>query len=341
MQKNRLIRGAGIVGALALATGILGCGQSTSSPANGSGEAGGQAVGTVSIALSTWTGFAPLYVAEEKGFFDTEGVHVNLVKMESVADRRSALAANRIQGFTTTIDSHVVTAASGVPVVQVLAVDDSYGGDGVVAKKEIQSLADLRGKTVAVQTDGGASYFWFLYLLKQNHIDKNEIKFESMTAGDAGAAFVAKKVDAAVTWEPWLSRAEKTDFGHVLIKSDKTPGVITDTLGFRKDFVDAHPDAVKKVVRAWFDALDYIHKNPDDAYAIMAKNLGQSLDDFKSSVHEVRWYDQALNKQYFGNPVSDGQLYKLTEMAADFWVEQGIIKQKPNISELVDGRFVE
>ncbi|MCL6547665.1 MAG: ABC transporter substrate-binding protein [Alicyclobacillus sp.] len=296
---------------------------------------------TVSIALSTWTGFAPLYVAEEKGFFDKEGVHVNLEKMEAVADRRSAMAANRIQGFTTTVDSHVVTAATGIPVTQVLALDDSYGGDGIVAKKNIKSLKDLRGKTVAVQTDGGASYFFFLYLLQKAGIDPKSIKFQSMTAGDAGAAFVAGKVDAAVTWEPWLSRAEHTSFGHVLIKSTATPGVITDTLGLRTDFVKAHPDKVKAIVRGWFDALKYIKTHKADAYAIMAKNMGQSVADFTPTVSTIRWYDQKMNRAYFGHPVTSGKLYQLTNMAANFWLKHGIISKKPNIAALVDGQFVQ
>lgn len=332
----------GIVTAALLAA--AGCGGGSSSPESGSSGSGGGSeakVENVSLALSTWIGFAPLYVAEEKGFFDKEGVHVTLEKMEAVADRRSALAANRIQGFVTTVDTHVVTAASGVPVVQVLALDDSHGGDGIVAKKDIQSLQDLAGKNVAVQTDGGASYFWFLYLLNKNGVDPNAIHFQSMTAGDAGAAFVAGKVDAAVTWQPWLSRAEKTDFGHVLIKSDATPGVITDTLGMRKDFVDAHPDAVRAIVRAWFDALDYIKSNPDDAYAIMAKGMGQSVDDFKAELGDIRWYDQPMNRDYFGTAEKPGELYNLTQMAADFWLEKKIIASKPDVNALIDPQFVQ
>jgi NitT/TauT family transport system substrate-binding protein len=338
----RRIQALALCGAMGVALMAVGCGVDGSQSTYGSsGSDTSQKTESVSIALSTWTGFAPLYIAEEKGYFDKEGVHVTLEKMEAVADRRSALAANRIQGFTTTVDSHVVTAVSGIPVVQVVALDDSYGGDGIVAKKGIDKIEDLQGKTVAVQTDGGASYFWFLYLLQQHNVDPDKIKFQSMTAGDAGAAFVARKVDAAVTWEPWLSRAEKTDFGHVLMKSDATPGVITDTLGFRKDFVDQHPDAVKAVVRAWFEAINYIKTHPDDAYAIMAKDVGQSVDEFKATVPTIRWYDQNLNKQYFGNPVKDGQLYKLTAMAADFWLQHHIISKKPDLDSLVDSQFIQ
>ena len=65
----------------------------------------------------------------------------------------------------------------------------------------------------------------------------------------AGAAFVANKVDAAVTWEPWLSRGKKTDFGHLLVDSSTTPGLITDVIIVTKDYVAKHPKEVLEFVK--------------------------------------------------------------------------------------------
>lgn len=334
--------------ALMLTAGLAACGNKSEPAAGGaSGSASPAASGSapasssgettkLSLALSSWSGFAPLYIAQEKGFFKEHGLDVDLIKMESVADRRSSLAANRIQGFTSTVDTHVVTAASGVPVVQVVALDDSYGGDGLVAKKEIKSLKDLVGKTVAVQTDGGASFFWFLYLLNKEGISEKDIKFQSMSAGDAGAAFVAKKVDAAVTWEPWLSKAKETDFGSVLVSSDATPGVIADTIALRKDFADAHPDAVKALAQAWFEAVDYYKSNENDAIQIMAKAFDQTPDEFKAGLSGVRYYDKAKNQEYFGTKDKPGALRELTELGAKFWLEHKLIDTTPDIDNLID-----
>ena len=349
-----------IVLLLALVAGLTACGGGTSSSSATSTDSGSSASASsssapseekkeeasketpkFSIALSTWVGFAPLYIAKEKGFFEKNGIDVDLIKMENIVDRRSAMAANRIQGFVTTVDTHVVTAASGLPVVQVLALDDSNGGDGIVAKKEITSLKDLVGKNVAVQTDGGASFFWFLYLLNKEGIDVKEINLQSMSAGDAGAAFVANKVDAAVTWEPWLSKAKQTDFGRVLIKSDATPGVITDTLGMRKDFVEQHPEAVKALVKSWFDAVDYLKTNREDAISIMAKAMGQTNEEFEASMAEVNYYDQAKNKEYFGTKENPGSLRELTQLGVTFWKEHKLIDNEPNIDELIDYSFIQ
>ena len=111
----------------------------------------------IKLGMSTWLGYAPLYLAKEKGFFKKQGVDVEVVVIESPADRRAAFAADKIQGMATTVDTHVMTAAAEnpIPVKQVLALDDSHGGDGIVAKKEIktQTASDLglKGEEVGLQ----------------------------------------------------------------------------------------------------------------------------------------------------------------------------------------------
>ncbi|KAB7704261.1 PhnD/SsuA/transferrin family substrate-binding protein [Bacillus aerolatus] len=313
---------------------MTGCSGETKTEAQKEGAA--DKLTSFSLGVATWVGYAPLYIAEEKGFFKKNGIDVDLMTMESNTDRRTALAAKRIQGFASTVDTHVVSAASNVPVVQVVALDESYGGDGIVAKKEIKSLQDLKGKRVAVQTDGGASFFWFLYLLKQEGIDFKDIHAQNMTAGDAGAAFVANKVDAAVTWEPWLSKAKQTDFGSVLATSDISPGVITSTIGMRRDFVEENPEAVKALVKSWFEAVEYYKTNEEDALKIMGKAMGQSTEELKGSLKGVRFYDEEKNKEYFGTKEQPGKLHELTQLGSEFWKEQKLIEKEPNIDDLIN-----
>jgi NitT/TauT family transport system substrate-binding protein len=296
----------------------------------------------IKLGMSTWLGYAPLYLAKEKGFFQKRGIDVEIVVIESPADRRAAFAADKIQGMATTVDTHVMTAAAEnpIPVKQVLAMDDSNGGDGIVAKKEIKTVKDLKGKTVAAQLGAGASYFWLNYVLSQNGLKLSDIKAVDMKAGDAGAAFVAGKVDAAVTWEPWLSRAKETPFGGVLLSSDKTPGIIVDSLAFKPAYLQAHGDDVKKIIAAWNEAVKFAADNPKEADAIMAKFTNQKPEEFTKEKAGVRFYGEKENKEYFGTAQKPGSLYNVTQRAADVWYELKFIKTKPKAADLIDGSYL-
>ena len=296
----------------------------------------------IKLGMSTWLGYAPLYLAKEKGLFQKRGIEVEVVVIESPADRRAAFAADRIQGMATTVDTHVMTAAAEnpIPLKQVLALDDSHGGDGMVAKKEIKTIKDLKGKTVAAQLGAGASYFWLNYILSQNGMKLADLKTVDMKAGDAGAAFVAGKVDAAVTWEPWLSKAKDTPFGHVLLSSDQTPGIIVDSLAFKPDFLKKRGEDVKKIVAAWNEAVQFAAEKPAEADPIMAKFTGQKPEEFTKEKTGVRFYGQKENKEYFGTPQKPGLLYKVTQRAADVWSQLKFIKTKPKATDLIDGSFL-
>ncbi len=296
----------------------------------------------IKLGMSTWIGYAPLYLAKEKGFFKKQGVEVEVVVIESPADRRAAFAADKIQGMATTVDTHVMTAAAENPILvkQVLAMDDSHGGDGIVAKKEIKTIKDLKGKSVAAQLGAGASYFWLNYVLAQNGMKLSDLKTIDMKAGDAGAAFVAGKVDAAVTWEPWLSKAKGTPFGSVLLSSDKTPGIIVDSLAFKPDFLKKQGADVKKIIAGWYEAVKFAAENPQEADAIMAKFTGQKPEEFTKEKTGVRFYGVKENKEYFGIAQKPGLLYKVTQRAADLWYELKLIKTKPKAADLIDGSFL-
>src|SRR5438067_2029344 len=71
---------------------------------------------------------------------------------------------------------------------------------------------------------------WFLaQVLNDNGLSLSDVKEKNMKSCEAGAAFVASKVDVAVTWEPWLSKAKTRTDGHILVSSKQYPDLIMDS----------------------------------------------------------------------------------------------------------------
>jgi NitT/TauT family transport system substrate-binding protein len=294
-----------------------------------------QAMPKVVLAMSGWTGFAPFTLAREKGLFKKNGVDLDIKKMPTQA-RHAAMAAGEVQAISTTIDTHITYVAANVPVTQVLVIDSSTGGDGVLVKNSIKSFADLKGKTVAVDNPGAVSNFWFNYLLRKNGLTMKDVKPSNLGPQPAANAFAAGQFDAAVTYEPYMSAALKSvSDGRILISSKETPGVIIDTLAFQPDFIKKNPKVVKAVLDSWFEALELIKKDKADSFKVMGADVKQSGEDFGKSAALVTWYDRKANQEYFGKT-----MMPFMQEATEILLGAGVIKRKPDLGPLADGSFV-
>ena len=87
----------------------------------------------VAIAISGWTGFAPLTLAKEAGIFKKHGLDVTLTKIPQ-ASRHLAIQSGDIQCAATTVETWVVWNANGVATKQIFQLDKSYGADGMVVR---------------------------------------------------------------------------------------------------------------------------------------------------------------------------------------------------------------
>ncbi|EWY38400.1 ABC transporter permease [Skermanella stibiiresistens SB22] len=287
----------------------------------------------MTLAMSGWTGFAPITLAQKAGIFERNGIQVEIKKMPT-SNRHQAMASGDVQAIATTVDTHILYASSGVPVTQVLTLDTSAGGDGVAAREGIGSLKEAKGKSVAVQF-GGVPQFWLAYLLKQQGMKLDDVKLTNLEPKDAANAFVAGQFDVAVTYEPYLSTVRSNNAGKIIVTSAETPGVIVDTLAFQPDYIAKNPKVVQAMVKSWFEALDLIKAQPDESFKIMGADVNQTPEQFKDSAKFVKWYDRDMNKTYMSET-----LPKFLKEANEIMVEAKLVRRPADTDPMVDASFV-
>jgi NitT/TauT family transport system substrate-binding protein len=295
--------------------------------------------GTIHISSSTWTGYAVIYLANSKGTWKSHGLDVSFKTVEDPGDRFIALAAGRLEGIATTVDTYARQQSNGVAAAEIFPIDASVGGDGILASKSIQTVADLKGKTIAVN-QGSVSEFFLAQVLEKNGLSLKDVKELNMKSGEAGAAFVANRVDVAVTWEPWLSKAKARADGQVLVSSKLYPDLIMDSFGFRKDFIQKYPDTVKEFMKAYYDAFDWMQKNQTEANKIIGDAVGETADDVKGDLSTIAMYDLTMGKQIMGTSSSHGKIYDTAKAAADFWKAQGKVDAVMNLNDAIDPSFI-
>lgn len=298
--------------------------------------------GSLKLAHSTWVGYGPFYVARDKGFFKEEGVDVELVVMEDTPIKMGAFMAGQLDIVASTADEFPIYMKPGIGVRYVLAVDNSKGGDGIVATKDITSVEGLKGKKVAFE-QGSVSQFFLNALLKDAGLSQTDIEAVNMAATDAGVAFAAGQVDAAVTWEPALSQGAKAENAHILLTSADKPGLITDVIAATDATLKDKGEDVKAFVRAWYKALDFIKSNPDEANAIMAQGVGGWLSDpkvFGETLTGIEYLDKDKNMALFGTPEAPGQISKTLGAAIDIWKGFGRVQVDVKPSDIIDYGYI-
>jgi NitT/TauT family transport system substrate-binding protein len=278
----------------------------------------------------TWVGYGPLFVAQEKGFFAKEGIEVSLIRNDDHTAAFAGLADGQVDAVAGSLQDIVLFAEPGEEPLQcVLVLDDSRGADGIVANKDIRSIADLKGKTVAVAVDSSMQFYLNLLLREAGLSEADLGEVVDLWGDEAAEAFVLREVDAAVTWEPDLTPAKNVPHGHLLFDTSERPGLIVDCLLTTADTLTDHQAAFRALGRAWDAAVDFIDAHPDEANRIIAGYFGGALEDpavVGASLRGVHLYDGEENRAYFGTPDRPGQIYETMQLIIDVWSSLGRLK---------------
>ncbi|MCL1921203.1 MAG: ABC transporter substrate-binding protein [Kiritimatiellaeota bacterium] len=296
----------------------------------------------VKVTINSWVGFGPLYIAEKEGFFKENNLNIEIVKLEAAPDRRASLLADRVQVVASTLDDIAVTLSQGVDAAAFCYADYSNGGDAIIAKKEV-TLKTLHEYEVAAQK-GFVNHFFLLYVLHGNEISMKPVndKIRNMEPSDAGAAFIAGKIDVAVTWEPFISQAKKKlgDDIIVLASSDKYPEAILDIFIAKKDWLESNPSFAESFRKSWDKAVEYLFNHPEESYKTMGEKLGIPVGAVKEMLEGVQYLTAAGRKFPPGEKDNDSPLFdekKLKKVSVDIleiWKKAGYVRESIQPSDL-------
>jgi len=306
---------------------------------SGCGGASGAADGPIKIALSPWPGWYFWYIVEEKGFFEKHGVDVELEFFPVYSDSLQALATGKVDANSQTLSDTLAPASKGIGLKAVLVNDNSFGGDAIVAKPEIESIEDLKGKTVATEL-GTVDHFLLLTALAEHGMSESDINYVNMTVNDAGPAFISGNTDASVLWEPFQTMAVKEGNGKVLFSSKDTPGLIPDLLVFKEEVANGRPDDVQAIVDAWFEAVEWYAANEQEGLEIMAAQAETTVDDFKLGMDSIKLFTLEDNLKAFEAGDTYESLQYTGEKTGEFLLGLDMLSSAPDVADILEPKFV-
>src|ERR1700749_3736662 len=234
----------------------------------------------IRVGVSDWTGWVAWYVAQDQGYLRKYGADVKLIWFANYSDSISALSTGQLDANSQTWSDTLGPLAKGLPLKAILVNDTSAGNDALMVSSKIKTFADLRGHSVALE-QYSISHFVLYTALARNGLSPRDVKIVNLTAGDAAAAFVSGRVDAAVVWNPWISQIQASGKGRALFTSVQMPGLIPDLLVAQAQAIQSKRKDLIAMVRAWFDTEAFIRANPDRAVAIMSKVVSMDPEQYR------------------------------------------------------------
>ena len=289
---------------------------------------------SVTIGITMWAGYAHSYIAQEKGFFEDESVKVELQLRENLEDSLQYFKEGKTDAVFGLQSDAMLLSAQGVPLKIVYITDFSNGGDVIVSKLEIKTIADLKGKKISVETLNGFNHIFLNELLRQNDMQESDVEIVPIPAPMVPDALESGIIDAGQTWEPYQSQAIANGY-RLLASSADAPGIITDVLMFHSKFVEERPDDVKKIIIALDRALKYRNIDYIGSYGIMSDATGVSPSDLKRTIGGNTFPDLEENKESFTESEKLTSLYSSGKIISDFFLERGIISAPINLKDLL------
>jgi NitT/TauT family transport system substrate-binding protein len=271
---------------------------------------------TVRMALNVWAGWAPVIYANN-GFKpgklwktpDGKTFKLELVLIDDPISMRDAYASGKVHIGWATLDmiplfvEQLRKDSRTMPRVY-QQVDWSNGGDGIVCRANVKSVADMRGKTV-VLAQNSPSHFFLLNTLISGGLQPSDVEYKfTQDAFQAAAAFNAdKSIACAVSWSPDIYNLAEAKGNRMMVNTQTANKLIADVWFARADFAKDNPGIVEGLVRGIFDGMEALKAQDNKAAAAKLMATGYSIPEkdalaMQGDAHSTNY---AENREFFLN----------------------------------------
>ncbi|MCX4098213.1 ABC transporter substrate-binding protein [Nocardia sp. alder85J] len=321
---------AALIGVAALALVVSGC-SGTVDSLSGNSAAGDAGHATLTLQDSTEYTQLPLRFGVEKGIFAKEGLDV---KFTQVQDAVTGVATGELTFAFGPTSTYLRAAAKGAPIKIVSSAFRSKGPFFLIARPGINSVADLKGKTVGIAVAGSGMETYVRKILAADGLDPNkDVKFVADGVNQqAYGALTTGQVDATIIHQPFPALGQLQGRSTTLARGwDYLPTYHTGVLIAGDDVIKNHPDLLKNGLRAYFTAYTYAKEHYDE-YLPWLKSKLPTIDpqavELALKQEDDIWDD---------NPAIDPKAIQDTQ---DTEISVGFQSSRYDAGKYIDTRFI-
>ncbi|CAN5282570.1 ABC transporter substrate-binding protein [soil metagenome] len=280
-----------------------------------------------------------LYLAEERGLFEKNGVNVELLfefDYHQVLDR---YALREADGMLSVFSDTFLQNAAGIDTKVVYTLDISQFGDAIIGKAK--NLTELKGKKVGIDGVNSFSHLFTLKALEKAGLSEGEVQFADIPPANILPAIEKGEIDAGHTYSPFIALATAKGY-NVLFTANDNPGIIADVLAFHRNILEERPADIENIIKSFSEALDFYNKNTNKSVDIISVKSGLSKEQISQGFKGAKLMSLEDNilVSMKNDPKNTSSLFASGEDISDFFIERGIMSEYPILNEIIEAKFV-
>ena len=289
---------------------------------------------SLTVPISNWPGYEYFFLAQQTGLARSEGLDLRTLQYPDPQSIVHAYLRGEVTvaPLTTVEAVDICSRAPERCPVLVLVLDESLGGDQVMARPGIGSIAALRGRRVAV-TPSTLGPFVLSRALEQQGLSLKDVQLRTLTLDAMPSALARAEVDAAAIFPPFSVQAARQAKATVLFDSRRIPGEVFDVLAVDPQLFKTQRDVLVRLARSWQAAHALRRSRPGEAVPPMARREGLTPQEF-SAVEEGLRYPQLREQRAMLAPA--GQLQRNLQAVQRVQGQLGLLTQGAPLPSVSD-----
>ncbi|MGH8383635.1 ABC transporter substrate-binding protein [Pseudomonas sp.] len=283
--------------------------------------------------------FAPWIIAKEKGYYSARDLDLTFIAAKGGVDVAKQIGAGNAMLGGAIGDTPIVVRANGIPVRAVAVL--GAGGVTMIATnagENIQSIKDLKGKTLTVMSYSDTTYYALLASLRKAGLSKTDVDIQAAGPSGVWQLFSANKAQAMAGVPDWVVNAEEAGLKIILIPQTEIFESMAQAILASDDAIKHQPQIVGGVVQATLQGMRDIIQDPKAAAATFAKAVPAYAGKEAALEKTFRLYVEHV----YANQTVLGQIDPVRlDAVRKFYVSEGIVAKEPKLDELYSNQFIE
>lgn len=298
----------------------------------------------VNLSMLSWPGYGFWFIAKEKNLAPELDINISII--EDPYESYSLMTAGKLDVTSSSVEYGPIAADIGVPIKLVTYTNPSYGTDKIILAPGVKSATDLIGKKVAVM-EGGLPQIYVGIWLDKNGVNFDQVEYVNVIMDEAVGAMIGGNVSGGAFWEPFGENVIKNLPGSTVVAESSQPewiseAILADGIYMNENFIAQRPKAAKLMIEAYFKAVDWWKKHPEEGNKIIAKGIHFTVSDVEmvlgktGDAHKggLMVFDKTQAAQFMGllpgNPplgMKNGQIKTNWNTMSDWWKKFGFVQK--------------